>query len=153
MKLKEFLDTAKENREHENVLLFLDSHAELFLAILSEPPESFEDEALAKYLADKKFTTKSLLDLHQLFHQKKFRAACEFISDLSFGVADFSVEQIKTLEQLHLWALQYLPPAEKLRAIYTDYKIDPKFITQETRYRSIIDHAGPQIIVPLRSSR
>ncbi|MFZ6015439.1 MAG: hypothetical protein ACOYUZ_03735 [Patescibacteria group bacterium] len=151
--LKEFLATAAENKEHENVAEFLKRHSDLLLALLTEPPASFEDEAIEEYLTTNGMDNQSLIDLHLLFQPKKFHVACQLLSELGLGTPNLDETQIRTMEQFHLWALQYLPPAEKLKAIYTDFEVEPQYITQDTQYRSIIDHGGPQIIMPIRPGR
>jgi len=148
--LSDFFKSQQENKVETRHAEYMQRYEELFLSLLTDSPKTFDEDALEEYL-QKNSPTLTILDLYQLFHLKKSGSFFEMACYLSLGEA-LNPEHKQTAQKLREFCLGYLPPAQKWGALYDNFQLDPALITQDAKYVSVIDHAGPQIKTSLQPS-
>lgn len=144
VKFNEILLAFREKKSPKAIFEILAHYDDLMVAILAEPPVDISEDSLEEYI-NIYAPDASLHMLYTFFHYKSYEElVTTFNSNNKLNPA-----QQKTISALHSWCLGYLPPLEKIQALHEQLDFDPNhpsYITRDTEFWSVIDHAGKPII-------
>ncbi len=144
IKFNEILLAFREKKSPKAIFEILAHYDDLMVAILAEPPVDISEDSLEEYI-NIYAPDSSLHMLYTFFHCKSFE---ELVTTFNSN-NKLSLAQQKTILALHSWCLGYLPSLEKIQALQEQFDFDPNhpsYITRDTEFWSIIDHAGKPII-------
>lgn len=143
-----FFESFGTEADQERLEIIQKRYENLFLELLTNPPRQLNEPALVDYLQSN-VADIALVDFWQLFHNKHSGRFYELFAANTMG-EDLSGEQKAMIRSLREWCLSHLPPAEAWGELYRQYQPDPKFITNDANFISVIDHPGPQITHKLK---
>ncbi len=143
-----FFESFGTEADQERLEIVQKRYENLFLELLTNPPQQLNEPALEEYLQSN-VADIALVDFWQLFHNKHSGRIYELFAVNTLG-EDLSGEQKSMIQSLREWCLSYLPPAEAWGELYRQYQPDAQFITNDANFISVIDHPGPQITHKLK---